>query len=219
VRRLAAACVLALALAPSAAAHPGHGPTTIDTSGFAFKPADVIVGQNDTVVWFFSSSIDRNHSVTSDPGQADSWDSDPGVASPPQKKPNSFYSRVFRTLGKFTYYCKNHANMRGTVEVRPVTGQIDNVPPTLSRARIRKRTLGFDLSEKADVVVRIQRRQRGRWRTKRTLDFRGRSGRNRRKLSYRRLAGGRYRVLLRAYDAGGLSSGAVTVRFRVKRPG
>ncbi len=122
MRRLAAACVLAAALAPNAAAHPGHGPTTIDTSNFAFKPPNVIVGQNDTVVWFFSSSIDRNHSVTSDAGQADSWDSDPGVASPPQKKPNAFYSRVFRTLGKFTYYCKNHPSMRGTVEVRPVTG-------------------------------------------------------------------------------------------------
>ena len=217
MRRLAAACALAAAFAPSAAAHPGHGPITIDTSNFAFKPANVIVGQNDSVVWFFSSSIDRNHSVTADAGQADSWDSDPGVASPPQKKPNSFYSRVFRTVGKFNYYCKNHSNMRGTVEVRAVTGSMDNVPPTLSRARLRKRTLAFDLSEKADLVARIQRRQRGRWRTKRVVDFRGKSGRNRRKLSFRRLAAGRYRVLLRGYDPEGLASGAVAVRFRIRK--
>ena len=216
MKRIAVVAVgMTMLAAPSSLAHPGHGPVTVDTANFAFRPANIVIGQNDVVVWYFSGSVDRNHSVTSDPGQADSWDSDPGVASPPQKRQYSVYSRVFRTLGKFTYFCKNHANMRGTVEVLPVTGQTDNVPPTLSRARLRKRTLAFDLSERADVVARIQRRQRGRWRTRRTVDFRGKSGRNRRKLSFRRLAAGRYRVLLRGYDAEGLASDAVAVRFRI----
>ncbi len=107
--------------------------------------------------------------------------------------------------------------MRGTVEVRPVAGAVDNVPPTLSRARVRRATLAFDLSETADVVARIQRRQRGRWRTKRTFDIRGKRGRNRRKLSFRRLKAGRYRILLRGYDAEGLASGAVAARFRVRK--
>ena len=216
-RAVAAAVALASLGTPTALGHPGHGPVTVETGNFAFRPADIVVGQDDTVVWYFSNAVDRNHSITSDSGQADSFDSDPGVASPPQKTRYSVYSRVFRTVGKFTYFCKNHANMRGTVEVRPVSGTKDNVPPTLSRARIRKRTLAFDLSERADVVARIQRRQRGRWRTRRILDFRGRSGRNRRRLSFRRLVAGRYRVLLRGYDAEGLASRAVAVRFRVRR--
>jgi plastocyanin len=230
---VAAGVVAGAVGAQAAGAHPGHGPATVNVANFAFTPANIVVGQGDVVAWYFSSAIDRNHSVTTDTGQADPFDSDPETANPPQKQRFSVYSRVFRKLGRFTYFCKNHSGMRGSVEVRSIAGSVDNVPPTLSRARLSRRrgcsksrrgcrttkaVLSFDLSEPADVLARVQRRRHGRWRTARTFDVSGRRGRNRRTISFRGLAAGAYRVRLKGYDAGGLSSGTAAVRFRV-RPG
>ena len=232
MRRLAIGAAVAAMAASGASAHPGHGPVTVLAANFAYDPANVIVGQGDSVVWYFSGAVDRNHSITSDPGQADQFDSDPGVASPPDKPRNSYYARVFRTVGKFQYHCKNHLGMRGTVEVRSVSGTVDDVPPTLSvvglsRTRVcARRTAGcrttraaltFRLSEPADLVARIQRLRRGRWRTAKVLDFAGRRGTNRRTLKFRGLAAGRYRLLLKAYDTAQGKSRTAKVGFRVRR--
>jgi len=232
VRRLAIGVVVAAMAASAASAHPGHGPVTVLAANFAYDPANVVVGQGDSVVWYFSGAVDRNHSITSDPGQADQFDSDPGVASPPEKPRNSYYARVFRTVGKFQYHCKNHPGMRGTVEVRSVSGTVDDVPPTLSVVGISRRrvcarrtagcrttraSLTFRLSEPADLVARIQRLRRGRWRTAKVLDFAGRRGANRRTLKFRGLAAGRYRLLLKAYDTAQGKSRTAKVGFRVRR--
>ena len=232
MRRVAIVVAVAALAGSTASAHPGHGPVTILAANFAYKPADVVVGQGDSVVWYFSGAVDRNHSITSEPGQADSFDSDPGVANPPAKPRNSYYARVFRTVGKFRYFCKNHAGMRGTVDVRSVSGTVDEVPPTLSVVRLSRtrvcarRTAGcratravlsFSLSEPADLVARIQRLRKGRWRTARVLDFSGRRGANRRTLRFRGLAAGRYRLLVKAYDAARGASRIARVGFRVRR--
>jgi plastocyanin len=216
---LALAALAALALgAPTSTAHPGHGPVTIAVEGYKYSPADITVGVGDSVIWYFSGVVDRNHSVTSDPGQADSFDSDPGVASPPTKRRFSYYARSFPAQGKFTYYCKNHSGMRGTIKVLPVAGTIDNVPPTVSRLKLSTRhVLTFDLSEKADVIARILERRKGKWRTVRDFDMNGRQGANRRKVSYRRLKRGAHRLQLRAYDSGGLRSARASLSFRVRR--
>ena len=138
MKRLAIVAAVAAVAASTASAHPGHGPVTVLAANFAYDPANVVVGQGDSVVWYFSGAVDRNHSITSEPGQADQFDSDPGVASPPQKPRSSYYARVFRTIGKFRYLCKNHPGMRGTVEVRSVSGTVDDVPPTLSAVRLSR---------------------------------------------------------------------------------
>ena len=232
MKRLAIGVAVAALAASTASAHPGHGPVTVLAANFAYDPANVVIGQGDSVVWYFSGAVDRNHSITSEPGQADPFDSDPGVASPPEKPRNSYYARVFRATGKFRYHCKNHAGMRGTVEVRSVSGTVDDVPPTLSVVRLsRKRVcahrtagcrttraaLTFRLSEPADLVARIQRLRRGRWRTTRVLDFAGRRGANRRTIRFRGLTAGRHRLLLKAYDAARGESRTAKVRFRVRR--
>ena len=232
MRRVAIVAAVAGLMASGASAHPGHGPVTILTANFAYDPANVVVGQGDSVVWYFSGAVDRNHSITSEPGQADVFDSDPGVANPPAKPRNSYYARVFRTVGKFRYFCKNHSGMRGTVDVRSVSGTVDDVPPTLSVVRLSRtrvcarRTPGcratraaltFRLSEPADLVARIQRLRRGRWRTARVLDFAGLRGANRRTLRFRGLAAGRYRLLVKAYDGATGGSRTAKVGFRVRR--
>ena len=232
MKRLAIAAAVAAVAASPAAAHPGHGPVTVLAENFAYDPANVVVGLGDSVVWYFNGAIDRNHSITSEPGQADQFDSDPGVANPPQKPRSSYYARVFRVTGKFRYFCKNHAGMRGTVEVRSVSGTVDDVPPTLSAARLSRArvcarrtagcrsnhaTLSFQLSEPADVVARVQRRRTGGWRTVKVLDFAGRRGANRRRIGFRGLKPGRHRLLLRAYDAAGGKSPTAKVGFRVRR--
>jgi plastocyanin len=228
---LAVCAIAACAAVPSALAHPGHGPITVDVGNFAYKPADIVVGQGDAVVWTFDNAIDRNHSITAGPGQADAFDSDPGTASPPQKDRYSFYTHTFNTVGTFSYFCKNHAGMRGTVKVVSVAGTVDTIPPTVSRVRLgrtrgcgksrrgcrtTRTVLAFDLSEKADVIARVQRRRKGKWRNVREFDISGRKGRNRRKLSFRRLKPGAYKLLLRAYDPGGLKSQSAGARFRVR---
>ena len=67
---LATALALGIGAAPAAAAD-------VNIGGFAFSPSSVTIAQGETVTWHFAGP-DTNHSVTSDPGQADSWDSDPG---------------------------------------------------------------------------------------------------------------------------------------------
>ena len=83
--------------------------------------------------------------------------------------------------------------------------------------RTTRAALTFQLSEPADLVARIQRLRRGRWRTARVLDFAGRRGANRRTVGFRGLKAGRYRLLLKAYDAAGGESRTVKVGFRVRR--
>jgi plastocyanin len=87
---------------------------------FKFAPATVTVQQGDTVTWSWAGP-DINHTVTTDPGQADSLESDPGVATnqitgPP---PGGTYSHTFNTPGTFTYFCRVHTSMKAKVVVTP----------------------------------------------------------------------------------------------------
>ena len=82
------------------------------------------VDQGDTVTWSWAGP-DTNHTVTSDPGQADSFDSHEGVptnqvAGPPS---GGTYSRTFNTPGTFTYFCRVHPSMKGKVVVNEVQRQ------------------------------------------------------------------------------------------------
>ena len=232
MRRVAIVAAVAGLLASGASAHPGHGPVTILAANFAYDPPNVVVGQGDSVVWYFSGAVDRNHSITSEPGQADSFDSDPGVANPPAEAEEQLLRAGVphgRKVPLLLQEPRGDARDRGR---RPVTGTVDDVPPTLSVVRLSRtrvcarRTpgcratraaLSFRLSEPADLVARVQRLRRGRWRTARVLDFAGRRGANRRTLRFRGLAAGRYRLLVKAYDGATGGSRTAKVGFRVRR--
>ena len=219
---LAAAAACAALGAPPATAHPGHGNQVVNLSNTQFSPAVFSVFQGDTVAWSWNGP-DTNHSVTADPGQAEQFDSDP--AGPPDSATHpvgSSFAYVFRTPGRYTYYCKNHPGMRGTVEVK----KIDATPPQIAAIKVRpsrfcrrckRPLLEVALSEDANVSGQLERRKRGRWIVARTIGqmFFPR-GRNRKPVPVGNLAPGRYRLVLAARDNTGNSSGIRRAAFTVR---
>jgi plastocyanin len=198
-----ATALLALAWPAGAGGHPGHGPQQIDIGGFALEPEAISVATGDTVIWVWAGP-DLDHTVTADPGQAESFDSDPD-GTPDHPKGDAFV-KVFQRAGRYTYHCRIHpATMRGVINVIALTDGQDGEPPVLARLRVheRRRRLAFTVSEGAEVVGRIERRVRGRWRSRRDFDAYATRGRNRTRLPLRGLAPGRYRVRLIAYDYAG----------------
>jgi len=77
----------------------------VGMKGFAFGPATVTIKVGQSVEWVNDDTA--NHTVTSDTGLFDSGNEAPG---------NS-YTRKFDQPGTYTYFCKWHPNMKGTVIV------------------------------------------------------------------------------------------------------
>ena len=215
------AIALLLSLLPPAvpaAAHPGHGADSVTVQGdsFRYSPGTVTVGVGDTVIWFWEGTLFRNHSVTSDPGQPEQFDSDAGAAPSTIAHPfGDAFSHSFTEQGTFAYHCKVHPTMRGVVEVVRV---VDPVPgaPRISGVRIdsgRRPVAALRVSERADLVGRIAARHDGRWRETESFYERVRAGRNRVRIPVRGLAKGRYRLSLVAYDAADRRSNVARARF------
>jgi plastocyanin len=213
------------ALAAGASAHPGHG-HWISVGNGQFNPATkrVVVGTNVTWYWDWP---DLNHSVTADPGQAESFDSDPGGT--PDHPVFDIYSHRFTQVGTFTYHCRVHAGMTGAIEVverpppspAPPSGPVSppgaGNPLTLAdvRVNVRLRRVAFTVSYASTVRVRIDRRVRSAWRVLRAFEVDATAGRNRIRIRPRVLAPGRYRVRLAARDGAGNRSDATFARFRI----
>ena len=205
MKRLAVVVALAVFPAAPAVAHPGHGAEAVTIEGDAqrFDPAEVTVGVNESVVWFWQGVVSRDHSVTADPGQAESFDSDPGAVPTNQTHPDGdSFSHVFREEGRFTYHCKVHPNMTGVVNVAGLGGS-GSLRLNALRAADRGDTVHvrFFLSKRADLVIRLTEWRKARWRPVKTFNDRGRKGRNEVDLPARSLDPGRYRVQVTAYDA------------------
>jgi plastocyanin len=79
---------------------------TASIQSFAFSPTPLTVNKGDMVVW--TNKDTAEHTVTGDKGGPNS----PNIAQ------NQTYSYKFDTVGTFTYYCKIHPNMKGTVIVK-----------------------------------------------------------------------------------------------------
>jgi len=107
---------------------PPPGPTTsltaaIGVQEYAFLPALDSVKVGTTVVWGNSGTV--SHTVTSDGGL---WDSGQ-LASPVAGGADPYgtggmvaggtFQRTFDTPGTYTYHCANHAQMTGTIVVKP----------------------------------------------------------------------------------------------------
>jgi plastocyanin len=219
--------VLTLALLPTlalgdAAGHPGHGQfVVVDVGRFAFSPARATVTAGEEVLWNWAGP-DRNHSVTADPGQAESFDSDPGRVPGPTTHPaDEGFSHQFRTPGTYAYRCKVHDQMRATVVVEPPPPP-DAAPRVLAlrapkRARTRA-TLRFELSEAAVVLLEVDRLRRGR--PQQLVLSRSRSmpaGANVLAVNLRALRRGAYRVQLVAVDTGGNAGPPARATVRLVR--
>jgi plastocyanin/FtsP/CotA-like multicopper oxidase with cupredoxin domain len=102
---------------PPGGGNGGGGPKTVQLSikNFAFPP-DPNIHVGDTVIW--TNNDGDVHSVTADDN---SWDSSPGCPGNPGAciQPGGAFSRTFPAAGVFTYHCKVHTGMKGTVTVNP----------------------------------------------------------------------------------------------------
>jgi plastocyanin len=204
MRRAALAAALALCSVAPAGAHPGHGAesVTVDGDSFSYAPAEVTIGVGESVIWFWQGVVSHDHSVTADPGQAESFDSDP--AGPPTSETHhngDSFSHTFREEGRFSYHCQVHPGMTGVVNVVPIPG---SSPLRLNGLRAadrgRRIHLRFFLSKPADLVVRVTHWRKPRWHGVKTYTPKGDQGRNELELSTGVLDPGRYRLELTAYD-------------------
>ncbi|MEA2443654.1 MAG: hypothetical protein QOJ12_946, partial [Thermoleophilales bacterium] len=204
--------------------------TDVSVANLAFSPAIVQIDPGDTVRWTFAGP-DLNHSTTSDAGQAESWDSDPGPASPLHVVGDTF-SHTFNSVGSYGYFCRVHSFMRGTVRVgdpsaqqppatggepgggqpgggQPQPGQPQPQQPTADTAAPvfgtpRVSVARRRVSFKLDEAAGVTAKLRGR-KVKRTLKLNGRAGTNVLKLP-KRVSAGRYTLTLVATDAAGNAS-------------
>src|SRR6476659_505451 len=148
-----AAALLCAAFPAVADPHPGHGPPTIYIADLKYQPDQLTIFVGDSIVWVWNGP-DTNHSVTADPGQAMQFDSDPGGS--PSHAIGDGFSVTFDKAGTFTYACRVHSFMKGTITVKPLPNDPGTAPaataPAISalkaspaRAR-RATTLSFTLS-------------------------------------------------------------------------
>src|SRR5436305_12295693 len=107
--------IFALVAAPVLAAPASAATADVPIANFSFAPTTVRIQPGDTVTWHWDGP-DLNHSVTADPGQPESFDSDPSTSSP-LHTPGDTFSHTFNTAGTFTYHCKVHSFMQGKVVV------------------------------------------------------------------------------------------------------
>ncbi len=232
---VAAALTATLALGAPARAHLGHGATPVDIGGFAFSPQTVNVTAGDVVFWTWKGP-DTNHSVTgSGPGKT--FDSDPrkGPGEVPSHPVGDGFGEQFTEPGTYTYVCKNHDFMRGSIVVAADTSGGAPVGDTtkpqllglrLSRTRMCPRRsrrcakpgarLRFTLSERADVEGSISRIRRGRRTFARFVSFSGRPGGNDVRFSAAGLKPGAYELSVAAYDDADHASTRVRRGFVVR---
>jgi hypothetical protein len=92
-------------------------------------------------------------------------------------------------------------------------GQADRTKPRVSRVKLGRGAISYRLSEPAKVTLRIKKGRR----TVKKITANGKAGRNRMAIRTRKLARGRYQLVLTARDAAGNSSNAKRLALRVKR--
>ena len=218
MRRALAMSLLAgllVALAVPAAAVPA----TVDIVDFDYAPREARIVPGESVTWRFRGAQD--HTVTSDAGQAEAF-----ASGAPRIGGADFVHR-FDHLGRFTYFCIVHPDMRGSVLVAPP----DLTAPRLTGLRARPgrfcvpgrgcrrpgTRLRFRLSETATVRGSIATVRRPGRRLRR---IRARLGAGERSIRVRGrgLRPGRYLARLQAVDDAGNRSATKTVRMRVKLP-
>src|SRR5689334_16107145 len=130
--RSALLATLVAAVTWAIAAVPAHAKATVvidsvDTNASQFQPANVTIDVGDTVRWEFDQAA-TTHTVTS---SSSNWSIDESRA--PNGAP---ISKTFDTPGVYSFLCKIHTGMTGSVTVQAAA-------PTLSKVLVYSRTVGF----------------------------------------------------------------------------
>ena len=192
---------------------------TVQVGDDFFEPQAVQIDPGNTVTWEWVGLM-GNHSVTTRPGQIESFDSDPGNDNPRHTPRSTPFARRFDQVGRIKYFCKLHpTTMNGTVTVG--TPAPDTTPPVIDPAKpkVGERSIkvGFELSERA--VVRLTVASKGKPnRALRSIARQLEAGRHTIRVRRGSLPLRRYIVKLTAEDEAGNDSPVVKASFRLKPP-
>jgi plastocyanin len=204
----ALACLAVAAPAATAAEVP------VQVGDDFFDPFAVQIEPGDTVVWNWVG-LEGDHSVTTEDGQIETFDSDPGNNEPVHAPGSEPFRYTFDREGRVTYLCKTHPfTMSGSVTVGTpdlAKPRFNGTKAKLTRLKVR---VSFTLSERSTVVLRVARASKpGKVlrRVKRTL------GAGKRTIAFKRkgLAEGSYRVRLSAEDAAGNKAKLAKTSFKL----
>jgi plastocyanin len=202
-------------LAFAAMTTPAHAATVpVNIGNNAFAPANITIAEGDIVTWTWVGP-DTNHSTTTGSEGQTTWDSDPNNPFPNRSVGDKF-SVTYQFEGAYSYFCKTHSFMTGTVTVmqrqnNPNPPPTDVVAPEFGTLQIqlKQRRIKFSLDEPAAVVARM------RGPIRKTTKLSAKAGTNYLKLP-KRLKKGRYAVNLRATDAAGNESLVARAKFTIK---
>jgi plastocyanin len=132
-RSAAGAAVSATPVAPP----PTTGPATrhVAIANYTFAPTTITIKTGDTVAWDWSGA-DLNHSVTSSTAGT-TFDSHAGlpdnqITGPPA----GGFSHTFTSVGTYTYFCRIHTDMLGTVNVTTPPATPDTTAPSAPAASV-----------------------------------------------------------------------------------
>jgi len=165
------------------------GSTRISISDFQWsKNAGIDLGESVTWDWIGPDTL---HSVTGEAPNATQWDSDPGTLEPHPL--GDTFTIDFDQPGQYSFRCKLHASVRGTVTVSSNPGDpssdpgprpalnFDLVPPNFTGLFLNNTSMGFrgrgtglnfGINEKATITVdyyQLVKRGKGkntRWKRK-----------------------------------------------------
>jgi plastocyanin len=171
--------VLTGAVALVAASGAGAANQRVAISDYRWSKPDIHLDLGEHVTWYWTGP-DTMHSVTGISGSAAGLDSDPGVSMPNHPVGDSF-RLAFDQPGVYSFHCKLHSSVRGTIEVSNEPGDpvgepdpipADNVdvrPPGLSELRLARTVfargegrLHLALDERATIDAEYWRLRRGR---------------------------------------------------------
>jgi len=197
--------------------HPGHPQPMVAVANFAFSPQTINAYTNDTVLWTWNGP-DTNHSVTSDAKSPKQFDSDPGKSSAEVLHASGYgFTVTFDKAGTYTYHCKVHSNMTGTVVVKDPPSTTPAAPKLSSvRARMSGRTakVTVTVDQKSDVQLLVTKR--GKRKTLREVDTTVAPGTSTRKVGFGHLKPGAYDIRTIAVNpVTGLSSRTIVVHVRL----
>jgi plastocyanin len=195
------------------------------------KPA-LSISVGDTVRWTFAGTTQPHNVQSTSPNWAPPVDSPSGVPTPD-------VTHTFAAEGVYTYVCKIHATtMTGTITVGspppppppPLSeqpfpndtaittgsfeiGGVDVTDPKLRGVRVKRAgkrvRVAFKVSEQSVVTVKLTRHGKTLAKKRARTASRGR-------VTFGKLAAGRYRVALTARDAAGNTSSRKSARVTVR---
>lgn len=207
----------------------------ISISNYQWSDPEINLDLNEHVTWFWTGP-DTLHSVTGVSQNAKQWDSDPGTL--PDHPVGDDFQLSFDQPGIYTFQCKLHSLVRGTITVSNTPGDPTSEPDPIPKNNVDTKKpivrdlavpssigkkgapLKYSLSEKAKVDVEYFRFKKGKKKFAGYAVYKGYVGYNKARIGVRKPhfkpKSGRYKIDVRATDENNNTSKAQHLKFRIR---